>query len=301
MSEADQLERDLEQDRDHLRETLGALEDKMSPGRLLDDAMNYFNTGPKTFASDLTAQIRDKPLPALLTGVGLAWLIMSDRKAASSEAGQGPQQPASTGASHALGSEDFDAWQEHDRLQQAEWSCIRLGDETAEAHAERLDRARAAALGMPYDPQEDHSSFSTRIREAADNVKQKGASARDKLKQAAASAKHGTSSAASHGGQGLKSAASSAKGEAKAAVSSGMQLHESNPIATAAIGVALGALLGAAVPLSRKEEAALGSVADKGLELGAGLSRQASDAVSERVNASSGREAEQGGGEAEQV
>ncbi|HEY0103891.1 MAG TPA: DUF3618 domain-containing protein [Brevundimonas sp.] len=288
MSEADRLERDLEQNREHLRETLGAIEQKMSPGRLLDEAMAYFNTGPKAFASDLTTQIRDNPMPALLTGVGLAWLMMSDRKASAAPTGSSDAPLQTDGFGFSVAPADYDDWSEHDRLQQAEWSCIRLDDESAEAHARRLDQARAAALGIAYDPQEDQAGFSTRVRGAAETVKQKGASAREKLKQAAASAKHGAGSAASSGAHGLQSAASSAKSGAHAAVSSGLQFHESNPVATGAIGVALGALLGAALPLSRKEEAALSAVADKGMAVGAEISRKGSDAVLERMNQTGG-------------
>jgi ElaB/YqjD/DUF883 family membrane-anchored ribosome-binding protein len=288
MSEADRLERDLEQDREHLRATLGAIEEKMSPGRLLDEAMSYFNTGPKAFASDLTTQIRDNPMPALLTGVGLAWLMMSDRKAPAAPPGKVDTSLETDGFGFSVDPADYDAWTEHDRLQQAEWSCVRMADESAEAHARRLDQARAAALGLAYDPREDQAGFSTRVRGAADTVKHKGASAREKLKQAAASAKHGAGSAASSGAHGLQSAASSAKGGAQAAVSSGLQFHESNPVATGAIGVALGALLGAALPLSRKEEAALGAVADKGLAAGAEMSRKGSDAVKESMNQTGG-------------
>jgi ElaB/YqjD/DUF883 family membrane-anchored ribosome-binding protein len=278
MSEADQIERKLEQDREHLRETLGALEDKMSPGRLLDEAMAHFNTGPKAFASDLTGQIRDNPMPALLTSVGLAWLMMSNGKSTGS--GGDASDRTSDGAGYAppvFAAEDYYDWEAHDRVQQAEWACVRLESETDEAHARRLDQARATALGLPQNSGEDHGSFSTRVRDAADKVKQKGASARDKLRNTAASAKHGAGSAASSAKSGMQSAASSA-----------MHLHESNPIATAAIGVALGALLGAAVPLSRKEEAVLGDVADKGLAEGAEMSRKATEAVSEKVGSKTG-------------
>jgi len=282
MSNTDQLERNLEQDRDHLRQTLGALEDKMSPGRLLDEAMSHFNTGPKAFASELTAQVRDNPIPALLTGVGLAWLMMSNQKRTDPETDVSADGDTD-GFGFAMDASDYEAWHEHDRLQQAEWSCVRQDAETADAHARRLDQSRAAALGLPYDPQEDHASFSTRVRSAADAVKQKGVSAREKLQRAAASAKHGTGSAAAAGKDGLKSAAHSTKSGAKAAASSALQLYETNPIATAAIGVALGALFGAALPLSRKEEEVLGGVTDKVMAKGADLSRQASDAVTERL------------------
>lgn len=289
MSDADRLERDLEQDREHLRETLGALEDKMSPGRLLDEAMAYFGTGPEAFASDLGAQVRDNPMPALLTGVGLAWLIMGDRKSKTASTDGALSQtasepPVTDGFGYVMDPADYDAWQEHDRLQQAEWACVRQDGETADAYGLRLDQARAAALGVAHEPADDHAGFSTKVRSAADAVKSRGVAAREKLK----SASRGAGSAASRGGQAVKSAAASTKQGVANAASAGMHLHETNPIATAAMGVALGALLGAALPLSRKEEQALGKVADAGLDLGAQAGRKAADALSERMSRSDG-------------
>ena len=282
MSEADQLERDLEHDRDHLRETLGAIEEKMSPGRLLDEAMAHFNTGPRAFAGDLASQIRDKPMPALLTGIGLAWLMMSPGKGGAEPSGRS-ETAANSGSGYAMEPTDYHAWDEHDRLQQAEWACVRSESETPEAHAERLDQVRAAALGLTYDPTEDRESFSTRVRSAADGVKQKGASARARLKQAAAAVSHGTTSAAGHAGHGARAAVQGAADGARSTIASGLQLHEKNPVATAAFGVALGALLGAAIPLTRKEEGALAGLADHGLAMGADLSRKAADAVADRA------------------
>jgi ElaB/YqjD/DUF883 family membrane-anchored ribosome-binding protein len=290
MSDTDRLERDLEQDREHLRETLGAIEQKMSPGRLLDEAMAYFGTGPKAIASDLGTQVRDNPMPVLLTGVGLAWLIMSDRKSKSSRdtsagaSASAPEAPHTDGFGYVMDPSDYDAWQEHDRLQQAEWACVRQDGETADAYGLRLDQARAAALGVAYEPADDHAGFSSKVRSAADAVKSRGAAARDKLK----SASRGAGNAATRGGQAVKSAAATTKQGVANAAAAGMQLHETNPIATAAIGVAIGALVGAAIPLSRKEEQVLGKVADAGLDLGAQASRKAADALTERTSPSGG-------------
>lgn len=280
---ADRIEETLEQDRAHLRETLGAIEQKMSPGRLLDEAMSYFDTGPKAFASDLTRQVRDNPMPALLTGVGLAWLIMSDRKAAqtgTAASGSVAHTPApDPWTSATLEPEDYEAWAAHDRLQEAEWACVRLTDETDDAYAARLEQSRAAALGLTYDDSEPRESFGSRVSAAAASVKHKGASARDRFKQMAGSAKHGIQK----GGKGVGSAVRAGRDGATAAAGSAKQLHETNPIATAAIAVALGAVVGAALPLSRKEEEVLGGAADKGLALGAEVSRKAADGLSQKV------------------
>ena len=279
MSETDQLEDQLDQDREHLRETLSALEDKMSPGRLLDEAMRHFNTGPKAFASDLAAQVQANPMPALLTGVGLAWLMMSQGKTTVPTPTTGSPQPTVDPS----GLDDYGVWDEHDRLQQAEWSCVRLDGETGEAHKARMDAARARALALNQDPEEDSSTFSSRVRSAADGIRSRSSALRDKVIKAAGSAAHTASGAASSTSNALHSGSASLRSGTGSAVQSAIQLHYENPVATAAVGVALGALFGAAFPVSSREEDVLGGVADKGLEIGSELSRKAADAVEQSL------------------
>lgn len=279
---ADRIEKNLEHDRAHLRETLGAIEQKMSPGRMLDEAMAYFNTGPRAFAADLTSQIRENPMPALLTGVGIAWMILSDRKTPAADGGSAAAAPTARPDMYndpGLLAEDYEVWDAHDRLQAAEWACVRLVDETDEAYALRLDETRASALGLNRVESEPHESFRTKVSTAADAVRRKGASARDRFRRLAGSAKHG----AQAGREGVVSAVKSGLHGAGSAASSARQWHEANPVATGAIGIAIGALAGAALPLSRKEEQVLGGIADKGLAAGADVSRKAADGLSDAL------------------
>lgn len=89
-----ELERDAERTRADLSATLDEIRTRMEPGRLFDQAFSYArNNGGADFVRNAATQARDNPLPVLLIGAGLAWL-MSGR-----QPGAGP----STGSLSAAG------------------------------------------------------------------------------------------------------------------------------------------------------------------------------------------------------
>jgi hypothetical protein len=74
-----EIERDIRHTRAEIDRTLGALQDKLSPGQLLDQALGYMKTVPGEFATNLGRSLRDNPLPVTLLGIGLGWLMMTPR------------------------------------------------------------------------------------------------------------------------------------------------------------------------------------------------------------------------------
>jgi ElaB/YqjD/DUF883 family membrane-anchored ribosome-binding protein len=60
--------------------TLGALERKFSPGQLLDQAMEVARENGGEFATNLGRSIKENPVPALLTAVGLVWMVASSNR-----------------------------------------------------------------------------------------------------------------------------------------------------------------------------------------------------------------------------
>ncbi len=79
----EQIEREIEQTRRNTAATLAAIEDRLAPGRLMDEAWNYLrNSGQgQTFVSNLSTTVRDNPIPVALLAISLAWLaIASSRK-----------------------------------------------------------------------------------------------------------------------------------------------------------------------------------------------------------------------------
>ena len=84
MTSTEQLERETEQTRARLTETLEELR-SMTPGRVVDEVLDYAKTGGGDFlrnmGSKLGHQVAENPLPAALIGAGVIWLMMSDGKA----------------------------------------------------------------------------------------------------------------------------------------------------------------------------------------------------------------------------
>jgi hypothetical protein len=76
--DTDRIERDLEHTRARLDATLGALQQKLSPGQMVDEAMNWFKEGDGAeFGRNFGRSVRDNPIPAALIGVGVVWMMAS--------------------------------------------------------------------------------------------------------------------------------------------------------------------------------------------------------------------------------
>lgn len=80
VKDARQIEREADQTREAMAETLDALQRKLSPGELLDRGLGYMREHGGEFATHLGNDIKGNPLPTLLIGVGLAWMMASGRR-----------------------------------------------------------------------------------------------------------------------------------------------------------------------------------------------------------------------------
>lgn len=70
----DTLEREVDAQRRQVEALIGALEDKLSPGELVNRALGASKDGGKEFATNLSHTVRANPLPSLLTAGGMLWL-----------------------------------------------------------------------------------------------------------------------------------------------------------------------------------------------------------------------------------
>jgi hypothetical protein len=80
-SDTNRIERDLEHTRSRLDATIDALQQKLSPGQMVDETLTWFKEGGGAeFGRNLGRTLRDHPMPVALIGVGLAWLIASSAR-----------------------------------------------------------------------------------------------------------------------------------------------------------------------------------------------------------------------------
>lgn len=76
---AEEIQEKIERTRDEMASTLHAIERKLSPKQLMDQAVDTM----KDFASDQTrvgAMVRENPVPLALLGIGIGWLAVSGLK-----------------------------------------------------------------------------------------------------------------------------------------------------------------------------------------------------------------------------
>lgn len=92
----EEIEADIERTRGELQQTLSAIEQRLSPGQLVDQGLEYLRSnGVREYASNLGTTAKQDPLPLALVGIGLAWLMMSSRRA------HDPVAAAAAGGEHA--------------------------------------------------------------------------------------------------------------------------------------------------------------------------------------------------------
>jgi hypothetical protein len=81
MSTSEQLERETEEERARISETLDELRARMTPGHLVDRLVDYAaDSSGGMFFRNLRQQAVENPVPVALVGAGLAWLAIAGRR-----------------------------------------------------------------------------------------------------------------------------------------------------------------------------------------------------------------------------
>ena len=72
---------EIHRTRDEMDHTLQAIEHRLTPGQLVDQGLEYLkNSGAREYVNNLSSSVKTHPLPATLTGIGIAWLMAVGNK-----------------------------------------------------------------------------------------------------------------------------------------------------------------------------------------------------------------------------
>ena len=74
------IEREIDAQRASIGNIVDALESKFTPGQIFDQALGLMQSNGTMFLSNLGTSVRNNPVPAVLTSVGLLWLMMSQNR-----------------------------------------------------------------------------------------------------------------------------------------------------------------------------------------------------------------------------
>src|ERR1700756_3703978 len=80
-SQSEQLEQEAEVTRWRLSQTLEELRGRMTPGQAVDQLLDYTRNGPTgEFLRNLGREVRENPMPLVLIGIGIAWLMIASSR-----------------------------------------------------------------------------------------------------------------------------------------------------------------------------------------------------------------------------
>jgi len=80
-SQSEQLEQEAEVTRWRLSQTLEELRGRMTPGQAVDQLLDYTRNGPAgEFVRNLGREVRENPMPLMLIGIGIAWLMIASSR-----------------------------------------------------------------------------------------------------------------------------------------------------------------------------------------------------------------------------
>lgn len=273
----EQIEAEIEHTRAEMSETIDAIQRKLSPGQLLDQAMHYVQSGPGDFASNLGATIKNNPVPVTLIGLGLAWLMMArsngssirDDEAADVDSGH----PVGTGygytsgtAGAAVGSyEAAGGVYEPGWVQSAETDEA-IREKAGKARDAMAERAGTAGERVAEGARHARDRTGQMAHDARRKVAEMSGGPRDRMSRATS----GTQEQVGHFGGGVRNQAGrlgdAARGQAERAGNGFRYLIEEQPLVLAGIGLAVGAALGAVLPATRREDEWMGETRDELLE-----------------------------------
>ena len=268
-----EIEREVEGTRAQLTETLGALRDSASPGQLMDRAVDYLRgSGGADFTRNLGEAVRDNPLPVLLIGAGIGWLLLSGKQDKGGSGRAEPQRllPAPTTTSQA---------------EKRRSGAVRVGPAGGDEGPPLAERASSAAGAA----RERAGAAVEGVRDAASGMAEQAGDAVGGAYRAAAdiagsmaedvgATVRAAARRAGDLGQEAREQAGRLGGSAQQGL--GWLLRE-QPLVLGALGVALGAAVGAVLPGTRVEDRLMGETSDAAAEKATAAAQQVSSRAQE--------------------
>ena len=262
MRESAQLQREAEAQRAGLSNTLGQLREGMTSSALSAELVGVLRDSSLSVMKSLADSARSNPGAALLIGAGLTMMLTrttgADVMSATSSALKSATTVGTDAAVAAAGS-----------VKNAAGAAADTARSVAGQASDKVAGVTDKVTGMVSDTA---ASLKDRATGTADALRGK---ADEQLGQARHLMEDGKQTAEHLGEDATKLASDTRQAVTK--------LLEEQPILVAAMGAALGAIFGAALPLSQAERSALGKVGAQAIDKGREVLETAKDTVTEEI------------------
>ncbi len=236
----DELEHEIDDTRAQLDYTIDALRRRLSPGEVLDQAVEYWRDGPKEYASEmgknLTHSVRDNPLALALVGVGVSWLMFG------------------RGRAGVRAQYDYDDYEDYGDDVEVEVAAV--SELYVPEGARTADRDDGNGEGKWNEAKE-------RLAGGAKNIGDRATRARDAASEKLRRARRGIGASASKAGARGRRYGYQAGRQLDRARTGATELFNEHPLVVGALGIAAGALLAATIPSTRREDEWVGETSDR--------------------------------------
>lgn len=225
------IEREIRQTQDDMSRTVDKIGDQLSVKKLFNallDKADESNVDART----LVDGARRNPIALGLIAAGAIWLV-SDKDS---------KLPSLPSKSKGSDPDDLDV---HHRDYVSHMSMVeQRAEEDALTYQRRRDAARSSFFMVERNHDEDDSTFRQRLDEVANKFREKRRAWSDSTNEAQVAGKQ----------------------KARAAAGKAQDLYSENPMVGGLLAAALGAAIGAALPVTRQEQEKLGGLGEKARE-----------------------------------
>ena len=236
------IEHDIRRTQNEMSRTVDKLGDQLTMKNLFNAMLE------KADENGIDAQFlldgaRRNPIALGLIAAGAIWLV-SDKNS--------KFPSTSSGKSSGRRSDDFEqsGRDVHHQDYLSHMSSLEMRDgEDASAYQRRRDLHRAIFLMCERKPEEDDHSFRQRLEDLTDKFREKRSAWSDSLSQAGSSA-----------AESAQRAGGTVQRTARQAADRAQDLYDGNPLVVGILAAAVGAGIGSAAPISRKEQQTLGEL-----------------------------------------
>ncbi|MEA2600304.1 MAG: hypothetical protein QOF89_1296 [Acidobacteriota bacterium] len=262
---SDQIRSDIDRTRADMDETFSALESKLTPGQILEEAWGLFKGGSSAGATKLLRVVREHPLPAAVIGLGVGWLLVERSRGLDSESADYGNGGSYGGSSYGRSS------YARSRYGSSSYSEFDSGEDWEDSESSgKLAAARDKVKDVA-------SSAKDAVSGAADTVGEKASH----LKDQALDLGHKAQDKALNLGHRAQDQAVQLKRKAKTQVRRARtgfwQTMEENPLLVGAATLALGVVAGLAIPSTDVEDEWMGETRDQLVDQAKELGQEALD------------------------
>jgi len=245
-----ELEREVDRERERVSATIDELQARASVGSLVDQLVKAVGENGGEVSRNLGRSLRDNPLAALLTGVGLAWLMAgSGRPPAEARDWEDPDSDGLRYGQHRVSGGPTPSPSSYGSGTEGAWPTSEYPDPSVES---------------------EEGGLRERVADVAGRVGEGVSEAVGGVRERASEMSHAASAGLTRAGHALRGTGGAARRSAAGTshyMRNGLDtLIEDQPLVAGAVAMALGAAVGGALPRSRVEDRMFGEQSDRAME-----------------------------------